>query len=46
MRVKASTIMLVVIGLGFLYLAISMENKAYDQCMEVLTHPECVKIFG
>jgi hypothetical protein len=46
MRIKPIHIIVALLFIGLLSLAIYMENKAYDQCMEVLTHPECVKVFG
>ncbi len=46
MKIKPIHILIAALGFTFLYLAVKMENDAYNQCMEVLTHAECVKIFG
>lgn len=46
MKIKPIHIIVAALGLTFLYFAVKMENDAYNQCMEVLTHAECVKVFG
>jgi hypothetical protein len=46
MKVKPIYIIVALLGFGFLYMAIKMENDAFDRCMEELPYKECVRIFG
>jgi hypothetical protein len=46
MKIKPRTVIIAVIGVILLFYAYKMENDAYDQCIEVLPHNECVRIFG
>jgi hypothetical protein len=45
-RKIARMIVMAAIAIGFLLLVLKMENDAYNQCLEVMSHARCVKMLS